>query len=153
MICDFHNSSFYNLQSKIFNILHAPCSLLHALSHPELRKEVVRLKNSGHPDQDEREANPEGFDLAIAEETEQRVGDKNEPSDRGEQNQYEKLGRATISHEVEIDQRTGSQYIRPTLRRWRMVHATTWNTASFDLTARCGMSTAKRMLLGTSRAK
>ena len=102
MICDFHNSSFYNLQSKIFNILHA-------LSHPELRKEVVRLKNSGHPDQDEREANPEGFDLAIAEETEQRVGDKNEPSDRGEQNQCEKLGRATVSHEGHIAQRTGNQ--------------------------------------------
>jgi hypothetical protein len=83
--------------------------MLHALSHPELGKEVPRLKNSGHPDQDEREANPKGFDLAIAKETEQRVGDKNEPSEWGEQNQCEKLGRATLSHEVEIEQRTSNQ--------------------------------------------
>jgi len=83
--------------------------MLYALSHPELRKEVPRLENSGHPDQDEREANPKGFDLAIADETEQRVGGKNDPSDRGEQNQYEKLGRATVSHEAEIDHRTGNQ--------------------------------------------
>jgi hypothetical protein len=74
----------------------------YALSHPELRQEVPCLKKSGHPDQDEGEANPEGFNLAIAEETEQGVGDKNEPSDWGEKNQYEKLGRVTVSHEVEI---------------------------------------------------
>ena len=83
--------------------------MLYALSHPELRKEVPRLNNSGHPDQDEREANPKGFELAIAKEAEQRVGDKNEPSDRGEQNQYEKLGRATVSHEGHIEHRTGNQ--------------------------------------------
>jgi len=83
--------------------------MLHALSHSELRKEVPRLNNSGHPDQDKREANPEGFDFAIAKETEQRVGDKNEPSEWGEQNQCEKLGRATVSHEAEIDHRTGNQ--------------------------------------------
>jgi len=79
------------------------------ISHSELRKVVVRLKNSGHPDQDEREANPEGFHLAIAVETEQRVGNKNEPSDRGEQNQCEKVVRVTVSHEAEIDHRTGNQ--------------------------------------------
>ena len=61
--------------------------MLYALSHPELRKKVQPLKNSGHPDQDEREANPEGFEVAIADEREQRVGDKNEPSDQGEQNE------------------------------------------------------------------
>jgi len=83
--------------------------MLHALSHPELRKEVPRLKNSGHPDQDEREANPEGFELAIAKETEQRVGYKSEPSDWGEQNQYEKVVHVTLNHEVEIEQRTGNQ--------------------------------------------
>jgi hypothetical protein len=83
--------------------------MLHALSHPELRKEVPRLNNSGHPDQDEREANPKGFDLAIAKETEQRVGHKNEPSDWGEQNQCQKVVGVTLSHEVEIEQRTGNQ--------------------------------------------
>jgi hypothetical protein len=87
----------------------ALCPMLYALSHPELRKEVPRLKNSGHPDHDEREANPKGFDLAIAEETEQRVGDKNEPSDRGEQNQCQQVIRATVSHKVEIKQRSGNQ--------------------------------------------
>ena len=56
-------------------------------SHPELRKEVPRLKNSDYPDYDEHEASPGGFEVAIAQETEQRVGDKNEPGDRGEQNQ------------------------------------------------------------------
>ena len=70
---------------------------------------MQRLKNSDHPDQDEHEANEKGFEVAIADETEQRVGDKNEPSDWGEQNQYEKLGRATVSHEAHIEQRTGNQ--------------------------------------------
>jgi hypothetical protein len=79
------------------------------ISHPELRKEVPRLKNSDHPEQDEHEANPEGFEVAIVEETEQRVGDKNDPSDRGEQNQCEKVVRVTVSHEAEIDHRTGNQ--------------------------------------------
>jgi len=83
--------------------------MLCALSHPELRKEVPRLKNSGHPDQDEGEANPKGFHVAIAEETEQRVGHKNEPSDWGEQNQCEKVVRATVSHKVEVKQRSGNQ--------------------------------------------
>jgi len=83
----------------------APCHT----SHPELRKEVPRLENSGHPDQDEREANPKGFHFAIAKETEQRVGDKNESSNRGEQNQCEKVVGVTVSHEVEIEQRTGNQ--------------------------------------------
>jgi hypothetical protein len=83
--------------------------MLYALSHPELRKKVPRLKNSGHPDQDEREANPEGFELAIAEETVQRVGDKNEPSHRGEQNQCEKVVGVTVSNQAEIDHRTGNQ--------------------------------------------
>jgi hypothetical protein len=77
--------------------------------HPELRKEVPRLNKSGQPDQDEGEANPKRFDLAVAEETEQRVCNKNEPSDRGKENQYEKLGRATVSHKVEIKQRSGNQ--------------------------------------------
>ena len=86
-------------------MLHAPC---HS-SHPELGKEVVRHKNSGHPDQDEREANPEGFDLAIAEETEQRIGNKNESSYRGEQNHCEKVVGVTVSHEVHIEQRSGNQ--------------------------------------------
>jgi hypothetical protein len=79
------------------------------ISHPELRKEVPRLKNSDHPEQDEHEANPEGFEVAIVEETEQRVGDKNDPSDRGEQNQCEKVVRVTVSHETHIEQRSGNQ--------------------------------------------
>jgi len=79
------------------------------ISHPELKKEVPRFNNSGHPDQDERKANPGGFELAIAKETEQRVGDKNETSERGEQNQYEKVVHVTLSHEVHIEQRTGNQ--------------------------------------------
>ena len=83
--------------------------MLHALSHPELKKEVPRFNNSGHPDQDERKANPGGFELAIAKETEQRIGDKNESSNRGEQNQCEKVVGVTVSHEVEIEQRTGNQ--------------------------------------------
>ena len=83
--------------------------MLHALSHPELKKEVPRFNNSGHPDQDERKANPGGFELAIAKETEQRIGDKNEPSEWGEQNQYEKVVHVTLSHEVHIEQRTGNQ--------------------------------------------
>ena len=86
-------------------MLHAPCYT----SHPELRKEVVCLNDSGHPYQDERDANPEGFHLAIAVETEQRVGDKNESSDRGEQNQYEKVVRVTLSHQAHIEHRTGNQ--------------------------------------------
>jgi len=81
----------------------------YAFSHPELRQEVPRFNKSGHPDQDEGEANPRGFDLAIAEQTEQRVCHKNEPSDRGEQNQCEKVVRAAVSHEVEIKQRSGNQ--------------------------------------------
>jgi hypothetical protein len=83
--------------------------MLYALSHPELRKEVPRLKNSGHPDQDERKANPGGFEVAIAKETEQRVGNKNDPSDRGEQNQCEKVVCVTLSHEAHIEHRTGNQ--------------------------------------------
>lgn len=70
---------------------------------------MPRLKNSDHPNQDEHEANPGGFEVAITEKTEQRVGDKNEPSDRGEQNQCEKVVRVTISHEAHIEQRTGNQ--------------------------------------------
>jgi hypothetical protein len=111
-------SAIYNLKSTIF-LLPPVCLFLNPksairnsqspFSHPELRKEVPRLNNSGHPDQDEREANPEGFDLAIAEETEQRIGNKNDPSDRGEQNQCEKVVGVTLSHEVEIEQRTGNQ--------------------------------------------
>jgi len=81
------------IQSQIKHIL---------CSHPELRKEVPRHKTSDHSDQDEPEANPGGFDVAIAEETEKRVGDKNEPSDRGEQNQSEKVVHVTVSHEVHI---------------------------------------------------
>jgi hypothetical protein len=78
-------------------------------SHPELRKKVPRFKNSGHPDQDEGKANPRGFEVAIAQETEQRVGHENEPSDRGEQNQCEKVVGVTVSHEVHIEQRAGNQ--------------------------------------------
>ena len=78
------------------------------ISHLELRKEVLRLKNSEYPDKDEHEANPAGFEVAITEKTEQRVGDKNEPSDRGEQNQCEKVVRVTVSHETHIEQRTGN---------------------------------------------
>jgi hypothetical protein len=78
-------------------------------SHPELREEIPRFNKSGQPDQDKGEADPKGFDLAIAEETEQRVGDKNEPSDRGEENQCEKVIRAAVSHKVEIKQRSGNQ--------------------------------------------
>ena len=80
-----------------------------AFSHSELGKEVPGLENSGHPDQNKCEANPKGFDLAVAEETEQRVGYKNDPSDRGEQNQYEKVVRITFNHEVHIEHRTGNQ--------------------------------------------
>jgi hypothetical protein len=89
-----------------------PCALRlvpFQTSHPELKKEVPRFNNSGHPDQDERKANPEGFHLAIAVETEQRVGDKNEPSDWGEQNQCEKVVGVTLSHEAHIEHRTGNQ--------------------------------------------
>jgi hypothetical protein len=102
--CQIRNpqSAIYILKSTIF-------SVPFQTSHPELRKKVPRLKNSGHPDQDEREANPEGFELAIAKETEQRIGNKNESSDRGEQNQCEKVVGVTLSHEVEIEQRTGNQ--------------------------------------------
>ena len=71
---------------------------------------MERLKNSGHPDQDERKGNPRRFEVAAADETEQRVGHKNEPSDRGEQNQYEKLERAPFGHEAHIEHRTGNQY-------------------------------------------
>lgn len=70
---------------------------------------MPRLKNSDHSDQDEHEADPGGFDAAIPEETEQRVGDKNEPSDRREQNQCEKVVRVTVSHEAHIKQRAGNQ--------------------------------------------
>jgi len=70
---------------------------------------VPRLKNSDHPDQDEHEADPKGFEFAIAEETDQRVGDKNESSDRGEQNQCEKVVHVTVSHEAHIKQRAGNQ--------------------------------------------
>jgi len=86
-------------------MLCAPCHK----SHPELRKEVPGLNKSGQPDQDEGKANPGGFDVAIAEEAKQRVGHKNEPSDRGEQNQCEKVIRATFSHEAEVQDRTGNQ--------------------------------------------
>ena len=88
------NASAYSTRAPAATISLGP----YASSHPELRKEVPRLNKSGHPDQDEGEANPEGFDLAIAEETEQRVGDKKEPSDWGEQNQCQKVVRATVSH-------------------------------------------------------
>ena len=74
----------------------------YAFSHPELRKQVPRLNTSGHPDQDEGEADPEGFDLAIAEQTEQRVSNQNEPGYRSEQNQCEKVVGAAASHKVEI---------------------------------------------------
>ena len=70
---------------------------------------MPRLKNSDHPDQDEGEANPGGFEVAIAKETEQRVADKNEPSDRGEHNQCEKVVGVTVSHEAHIEQRSGNQ--------------------------------------------
>ena len=83
--------------------------MLCALSHSELRKVVVRLENSDHPDEDVHHTNPGGFHLAIAEDTEQRVSHKNKPSNRGEQNQYEKVVRVSLSHEVHIQQRTGNQ--------------------------------------------
>jgi hypothetical protein len=78
-------------------------------SHLEMRKEVPRHKNSDPPDQDEPEANLGGFDVAIAEEAEKRVGDKNDPGDRGEQNQCEKVVRVTVNHEDHIKQRGGNQ--------------------------------------------
>jgi len=105
-------AGFARLQFAIRNSkfeITSPCSMLNQISHPKLRKEVPRLNNSGHPDQDEREANPRRFDFAIAEETEQRVGHKKEPSDWREQNQCEKVVRATVSHEVHIEQRTCNQ--------------------------------------------
>jgi len=71
-------------------------------SHPELWKEVPRHKTSDHPYQDEPDADPGGFDVAIAEETEKRVCDKNEPGDRGEQNHCEKVVCVTFGHEVHI---------------------------------------------------
>jgi hypothetical protein len=77
--------------------------------HPKLGKEVPRLEKCGHPDQDEGEANPKGFDLAIAVETEQGVGDKNEPSDRGEENQCEEEIGATFGHKIEIKEWGGNQ--------------------------------------------
>jgi hypothetical protein len=82
---------------------------LASLSHPELGQEVPCFKNSGHPDQDERQANPVRFHVAIADETEQRVGDKNDPSDRSEKNQCEQVIRATVRHKVVIKQRSGDQ--------------------------------------------
>jgi hypothetical protein len=42
--------------------------------------------------------------VAITEETEKRVGDKNEPTDRGEQNQCRKVVRVTVSHEAHMKQ-------------------------------------------------
>ena len=81
----------------------------HHISHSELGKEVPRLENSSHSDQDKHEANPKGFDLAVAEETEQRVGYKKDPSNRGEHNQYEKVVGVALSHEVHIEHRTGNQ--------------------------------------------
>jgi hypothetical protein len=86
-------------------MLFAPCHT----SHSKLRKEVPRFNNSGQPDEDEGEANPKGLDLAIAIETEKRVGHEKEPSDWSEENQYEKVVRVTLSHEVHIEQRTGNQ--------------------------------------------
>ena len=83
--------------------------MLYALLHPELRKEVPGLEKCGHPDQDEGDANPKGFDLAIAVEREQGVGDKNEPSDRGEENQCEEEIGATFSHKIEIKEWSGNQ--------------------------------------------
>jgi len=96
---------------KYISFLRLPpaCFMSSHISHPELKKEVPRFNNSGHPDQDERETNPEGFELAIAEETEQRIGNKNESSNRGEQNQCEKVVRVTLSHEAHIEHRTGNQ--------------------------------------------
>ena len=70
---------------------------------------MPRLKNSDYPNKDEHETNPAGFEVAIMEKTEQRVGDKNEPNDRGEQNQGEKVVHVTVSHEAHIEQRTGNQ--------------------------------------------
>lgn len=47
--------------------------------------------------------------MAIAEETEQRVGDKNQACDRGEQHQDEKEVRITLNHKGEIAPRPGDQ--------------------------------------------
>ena len=70
---------------------------------------MPRHEDTGYPDQDEGEANPKGFHLAIAEETEQRVGKENDPSDRGEQNQCEKVVGVTLSHEAHVEHRPGNQ--------------------------------------------
>lgn len=78
-------------------------------SHPELRKEVQRHKTSDYPDQNEPKANPGRFNVAVAEETEKRVSDKNEPSDRGEQNQCEKMVRVAVGYEGYVTQRGGNQ--------------------------------------------
>jgi hypothetical protein len=40
--------------------------------------------------------------VAVAEKTEQRVGHKNEPGDRGEQDQCEKVLRVTVNHQAHI---------------------------------------------------
>jgi hypothetical protein len=47
--------------------------------------------------------------VAVAEKTEQRVGHKNEPGDRGEQDQCEKVLRVTVNHQAHIAQRSGNQ--------------------------------------------
>ena len=77
--------------------------------HPKLGKKIPCHKTSDNPDQDEPEAYPAGFDVAIAEETEKRIGDKNDPSNRCEQNQCEKVVRVSVCHEAHIKQRGGNQ--------------------------------------------
>ena len=98
----------YRVQGSGFRAK-VPHSMLYASLHSELRKIVPRFENSCHPDQDECEANPGGFHIAIAEETEQRISHKNDPSERGEENQCEKVVGVTLSHEAHIEHRTGNQ--------------------------------------------
>ncbi len=64
-------------------------------------------KKPDHPDNDEHKTNPGGFEVAVAVETEQRIGNQDEPGYRGEQKQCEKVVRVTVRHETSIKQRTG----------------------------------------------
>ena len=78
-------------------------------SHPELGQEMPRRKKSDHTDKNEDEAERGGLPIAVAKEAEKGVGDEDEPCDRRQQNQREKVIGIAVCHGARMEQRGGYQ--------------------------------------------
>jgi len=77
-------------------------------SHPELRQVIPSRKNSNHTDKNEDETKRGRLPVAIANETKNRIREKNQPSNQSQQKQHEKAIGITICHKT-IEQRTSDE--------------------------------------------